>query len=303
MTNHPPVPVLNVRKPDWLKVRFPSQPDYFAVSSLLRKQGLNTICRSAQCPNRAECWSERTATFLVLGEVCTRSCAFCAVPKGKPVAPDPDEPARVAEAAAALGLRYVVVTSVTRDDLLDGGAGHFAAVVRALRARIPGVGVEILVPDFGGLEPPLLTVYETGPDVLGHNLETVESLYPAIGRKSAHYRRSLDLLRRAKDLGALTKSGLMIGLGETRDEIEKALGDLRRTGCDLLTIGQYLRPSTSHAPVARYYTPEEFERLGEEARALGFAGVEAGPLVRSSFHASRLHAARAGAAGGSACAS
>ncbi len=294
---------MKIRKPDWLKVRFPSEPDYFAVSSLLRRHGLNTICRSAQCPNRGECWSERTATFLVLGEVCTRACAFCAVPKGKPVPPDADEPARLAEAAAALGLRYVVVTSVTRDDLPDGGAGHFAAVIRALRARIPGVRVETLIPDFAGLEAPLRKVLETGPDVLNHNLETVESLYPAIGRPSPRYRRSLDLLRRAKDLGALTKSGLMIGLGETTAEIETAFADLRQAGCDLLTVGQYLRPSTGHAPVARYYEPGEFGRLADAARSLGFAGVEAGPLVRSSFHASKLHAARSGAAGGSACAS
>jgi lipoic acid synthetase len=278
-----------------LKVKFPSQDDYFSVSALLQKHGLNTICRSAQCPNRAECWTERTATFLILGDVCTRNCAFCAVTKGAPVSPEPDEPERVAEAAASLGLRYVVVTSVTRDDLPDGGAAHFARVIGALRARIPGVRVETLIPDFAGLEAPLRAVLEAGPDVLAHNLETVEPFYARIGRPAANYRRSIEVLRRAKSLGpAAVKSGLMIGLGETEDELRRALAELRQTGCDLLTIGQYLRPSKSHAPVARYYTPDDFDRLRREALGLGFAGVESGPLVRSSFRAHKLHAVLAG---------
>jgi lipoyl synthase len=295
LTNHPPDTILSPRKPDWLKVKFPSQDDYFSVSALLQKHGLNTICRSAQCPNRAECWTERTATFLILGDVCTRSCAFCAVTKGAPVSPATDEPERVAEAAASLGLRYVVVTSVTRDDLPDGGAAHFARVIGALRARIPGVRVETLIPDFAGLEAPLRAVLEAGPDVLAHNLETVEPFYVRIGRPAAGYRRSLEVLRRAKALGpAVVKSGLMIGLGEAEDDLRRALTDLRATGCDLLTIGQYLRPSKSHAPVARYYTPDEFERLRLDALGLGFAGVESGPLVRSSFHAHKLHAVLAG---------
>lgn len=275
-----------------MKVKFPSQEDYFSVSALLRKHGLNTICRSAQCPNRAECWTERTATFLILGDVCTRNCAFCAVTHGAPSAPEMDEPERVAEASASLGLRYVVVTSVTRDDLPDGGASHFARVIRSLRARIPGVKVETLIPDFAGAEAPLRTVLEAAPDVLAHNVETVESFYPRIGRPAAGYRRSLEVLRRAAAQGpSVVKSGLMIGLGETAAELSQTMADLRAAGCVLLTIGQYLRPSKLHAPVARYWTPAEFESLRREALGLGFAGVESGPLVRSSFHAPKLHAA------------
>lgn len=258
------------------------------MAALLREHGLNTICRSAQCPNRAECWSEKTATFLLLGDVCTRNCAFCAVTKGTPAPLSPDEPAQVAAAAATLGLRYVVLTSVTRDDLPDGGAAHFAAAVRALRERIPSVRVEALVPDFGGLAGPLAVVLQAGPDVLNHNIETVESLYPRIGRPAGHYRRSLEVLGRAKTAGATTKSGLMLGLGETPDEIRAALRDLRAAGCDLLTLGQYLRPSRAHAAVVRYCPPVEFERWRDEALALGFRGAESAPLARSSFHAHKL---------------
>ncbi len=301
MTNHPPDPVESSRKPDWLKVKFPSQEEYFAVSALLQKHGLHTICRSAQCPNRTECWSEKTATFLILGDVCTRNCAFCAVAKGTPAPPSPGEPVQVAEAAAALGLRYVVVTSVTRDDLADGGAAQFAATIGALRTRIPGVLVETLVPDFQGAAEPLALVLGAGPDILNHNLETVESFYPRIGRPSANYRQSLGVLRRAKAMGATTKSGLMIGLGETGEELGTALRDLRTAGCDLLTIGQYLRPTRSHAPVARYYTPDEFRRWRDEALLLGFRNAETGPLVRSSFHAHKLFAALAGGAQDSPC--
>ena len=292
MTNHPPDSNPSPRKPDWLKVKFPSQEGYFSVSAILRKHGLNTICLSAQCPNRAECWTERTATFLILGDVCTRNCAFCAVTKGTPSAPEMDEPERVAEAAASLGLRYVVVTSVTRDDLPDGGAAHFARVIRSLRDRIPGVKVETLIPDFAGAEAPLRTVLEAAPEVLAHNVETVEPFYPRIGRPFARYRRSLEVLRLAAALGpAVTKSGLLIGLGETAADLSRTMADLRAAGCSLLTIGQYLRPSKLHAPVARYWTPAEFESLRREALGLGFAGVESGPLVRSSFHAHKLHAA------------
>ncbi len=292
MTNHPPDSNPSPRKPDWLKVKFPSQDGYFSVSAVLRRHGLNTICRSAQCPNRTECWTERTATFLILGDVCTRNCAFCAVSKGRPAPPEADEPERVAEAAVSLGLRYVVVTSVTRDDLPDGGAAHFARVIRALRDGIPGVRVETLIPDFAGAEAPLRTVIEANPDVLAHNVETVESFYPRIGRPAAAYRRSLDVLRRAGGLGAAAvKSGLMIGLGETPADLTRTMSDLRTAGCGLLTIGQYLQPSRRHAPVVRYWTPTEFEALRREALALGFAGVESGPLVRSSYHAHKLHAA------------
>ncbi len=289
MTNHPPDPVESSRKPDWLKVKFPSQEEYFAVSALLRKHGLHTICRSAQCPNRTECWSEKTATFLILGDVCTRNCAFCAVSKGTPAPPSHDESAQVAEAAAALGLKYVVVTSVTRDDLADGGAAQFAAVIGALRARIPGVLIETLVPDFRGAVEPLALVLGAGPDILNHNLETVESFYPRIGRPAANYRRSLGVLRRAKDMGATTKSGLMIGLGEAEDELRRTLVDLREAGCDLLTIGQYLQPTRTHPSVIRYYTPDEFRRWRDEALLVGFRDAEAGPLVRSSFHAHKLY--------------
>ena len=289
MTNHPPDPIASSRKPDWLKIKFPSQEEYFAVSALLQKHGLHTICRSAQCPNRTECWSEKTATFLILGDVCTRSCAFCAVPKGTPAPLSPGEPEQVAEAAAALGLTYVVITSVTRDDLADGGASRFVEVLAALRARIPGIRVETLVPDFGGSAESLARVLRAGPDILNHNLETVESLYPRIGRPAGRYARSLELLGRAKEAGAVTKSGLMVGLGESGDELRRALGDLRRAGCELLTIGQYLRPSRTHPAVARYYTPDEFRRWKDEALGLGFRDAEAGPLVRSSFHAQRMY--------------
>jgi lipoyl synthase len=302
LTTHPPDPVESSRKPDWLKVKFPSQEEYFAVSALLQKHGLHTICRSAQCPNRAECWSEKTATFLILGDICTRNCAFCAVGKGTPAPLSPDEPAQVAAAAAALGLRYVVVTSVTRDDLADGGAAQFAAAIGALRQRIPGVKIETLIPDFAGAEEPLALVLGAGPDVLNHNLETVESFYPRIGRPAANYRRSLGVLRRAKAMGAVTKSGLMIGLGEEEDDLRTALADLRAAGCDLLTIGQYLRPTRTHPAVAKYYTPEEFRRWRDAALSLGFREVESGPLVRSSFHAHKLFDTLAGAAEDSPCA-
>jgi lipoic acid synthetase len=276
-------------KPAWLKVKFPSEAAAFSVAAVLDSRKLHTICRSAKCPNIGECWSQRTATFLILGDVCSRACAFCAVAKGVPAPPEPDEPRAVADAAAALGLAYAVVTSVTRDDLPDGGASQFVATIRALRERIAGLRVEVLVPDFGGDAETLRTVVSAAPDILNHNLETVEALYPRIGRPQANYRRSLDVLRRAKEWGAMTKSGLMIGLGETEDDLLGAVRDLRDAGCDLLTIGQYLQPTRAHAPVAKYYPPEEFERLRRTALDLGFAGVEAGPLVRSSFHAHELY--------------
>jgi lipoic acid synthetase len=286
----PPQDVRKTPKPPWLKVAFPSHADYFSVSSLIEGGGLHTICRSARCPNIAECWTRRTATFLILGAVCTRACAFCAVEKGAPEPPDPAEPERVAEAAAALKLAYAVVTSVTRDDLADGGAGQFVETVRALRRRLPDARIEVLVPDFGGRPEPLAAVLAERPDVLNHNLETIERLYPAIARPRANYRRSLEVLRRAKDAGATTKSGLMVGLGETPDEVLRAFADLRDAGCDLLTLGQYLQPTRSHAKAERYVPPAEFDRMKAEALDLGIAGVEAGPLVRSSFHAHELYA-------------
>jgi lipoic acid synthetase len=257
----------------------------------LKSKQLHTICRSARCPNIGHCWERKTATFLILGDTCTRNCGFCAVAKGAPEAPDPGEPNRVADAALSLGLKYVVVTSVTRDDLPDGGAGHFARTVRAVKASSPGTKVETLIPDFRGEETALDIVLQARPDVLNHNLESVEALYPAIGRPAGNYRRSLGVLAAAKRKGARTKSGLMLGLGEGRDEILGALADLRQAGCDLLTLGQYLQPAAANPPVARYYPPAEFDSFRERALELGFQEVVSGPLVRSSFEAGRMYEA------------
>jgi lipoic acid synthetase len=275
-------------KPSWLKVRLPSHSNYFEVAEKLRGQRLHTICQSARCPNRGECWSERTATFLILGDVCTRSCAFCAVTKGIPQPPDADEPGRVAEAVAAFGLTHVVLTSVTRDDLSDGGASAFARTVAAVKNRNPGATVEVLIPDFQGQEEALEAAIAVRPDVVNHNLEVPERLYPRINRAPALYRRSLGVLSLAKGRGALTKSGLMLGLGESEAEILQAFSDLRRASCDLLTLGQYLQPRRDLAPVNRYYSPEEFEQWRLIALDFGFQAVEAGPLVRSSYHARRM---------------
>jgi lipoic acid synthetase len=283
--------VTATQKPAWLKVRLPSHGDFFRVAEILKAGRLHTICQSARCPNIGECWERRTATFLVLGDTCTRHCGFCAVTKGTPAALDPEEPARVAEAVASLGLAYAVVTSVTRDDLPDGGAVHFAAVIGAIRAKSPATRVEALIPDFGGDTAALETVLAARPDVLNHNLETTESLYPAISRPRENFRRSLAVLAAAKARGALTKSGLMIGLGENEADILRTFADLRQAGCDLLTVGQYLQPTAAHPPVARYYTPEEFEALAAAARRAGFLEVVSGPLVRSSYEAGRLYGA------------
>jgi lipoic acid synthetase len=236
-----------------------------------------------------ECWSQRTATFLILGDVCTRSCAFCAVKKGVPVSAGEDETGRLAQAVEQLGLRYCVITSVTRDDLPDGGASHFAAVLRRLHDMDQGLLIEVLIPDFQGCSKSLETVLAEKPDILNHNLEVPESLYPIIGRPSSSYRRSLEVLQKAKEKRFNTKSGLMIGLGESRDDILKTLMDLRRVGCDLLTIGQYLQPSRKNIPVKKYYTPVEFADLRKQAMSLGFAGVESGPLVRSSYMAHKMY--------------
>ena len=258
------------------------------MAEILKAGRLHTICQSARCPNIGECWERRTATFLILGDTCTRNCGFCAVTKGAPLPPDPEEPRHVAEAIASLGLAYAVITSVTRDDLPDGGAAHFAAVIGAVRAQSPGTRVEALIPDFGGDAAALETVLAVRPDVLNHNLETTESLYPMIRRPRENYRRSLGVLAAAKTRGALTKSGLMIGLGESKAAILQTFADLRQAGCDLLTIGQYLQPTPAHPPVARYYTPDEFAALAATARATGFREVVSGPLVRSSYQAGRL---------------
>jgi lipoic acid synthetase len=277
------------RKPPWLKVKLPLDQNFFYVSNILRKENLNTICRSAKCPNISECWTQKTATFLILGETCTRRCAFCAVKKGIPGPPSSQEPRQVAEAVSLLGLRYAVVTSVTRDDLPDGGASLFAETIRAIKERTPGVRVEVLIPDFGGDERALEMVVGANPDVLNHNLETAESMYPMINRPKENYRRSLSVLQKAKELGALTKSGLMVGLGENEEEIIQAFSDLRSARCDLLTIGQYLQPSKAHAPVQKFFPPAEFERLKRIALDFGLRDVESGPLVRSSYKAHKMY--------------
>jgi lipoic acid synthetase len=256
------------------------------TSALLERLRLPTVCDSARCPNRGECFSHFTATFLILGEVCTRGCAFCAVKRGRPAPPEPDEPERLAEAVAGLGLRHAVITSVTRDDLPDGGAKQFAAVVRALRERCPEVRVELLVPDLNGSAEALAVVLEARPDILAHNVETVPRLYQAV-RRGADYGRSLTLLRRAKEAapGLVTKSGLMLGLGERAPEVEAVLHDLAEAGCDMLTVGQYLAPSLRHAPVARYVDRSEYDAWRRRAHDLGFKSVASGPLVRSSYKA------------------
>jgi lipoic acid synthetase len=244
------------------------------------------VCDRARCPNRGECFSHHTATFLILGDICTRGCAFCAVKKGKPLSLEADEPQRLARAVAELGLRHVVITSVTRDDLPDGGAAHYARVVAALRQHCPGVRVELLVPDFAGSREALATVLTSGPDILAHNLETVPRLYPEV-RRGADYERSLKVLEQAKELAPkiITKSGLMLGLGEESPEVEAVLRDLRQVACDMLTLGQYLSPSLHHVPVARYVNPDEFASRQRQALSLGFKSVAAGPLVRSSYKA------------------
>ncbi len=277
------------RKPAWLKTKLPTHENFFYVSSLLRKHNLNTICQSARCPNVSECWSHRTATFLILGDVCTRDCSFCAVKHGTPSQDIGEEAARVAESVDAMDLRYVVITSVTRDDLPDGGASHFAAVIEAIRIIRPKTKIEVLIPDFKGDGAALAAVLKAGPEVLNHNLEVPEPLYPRINRPRENYRRSLQVLERAKRAGAVTKSGLMLGLGESRDDMVQTLRDLRGAGCQLLTIGQYLKATKKNPHVVKYYTPDEFEQLKSMALEMGFSEVEAGPLVRSSYRAHRLY--------------
>ncbi len=278
------------RKPDWLKVRFPAGPEFARIDRMHREQGLHSVCRSAACPNQGECWSQGTATFMILGDRCSRNCAFCNVAHGPHGVPDPAEPEAVAAAVAELALRHAVITSVTRDDLPDGGAGHFAATVAAIRARAPGCRVELLIPDLGGQRAALQSILAARPDVLGHNLETVPRLY-ASARAGADYRRSLSLLAASRELAPAipTKSGLMLGLGEERDELLDVLADLRSAGVGMLTLGQYLQPSRMHLPVVRYLPPEEFAQWKSLAMAMGFTQVAAGPLVRSSYHAAELY--------------
>jgi lipoic acid synthetase len=272
------------RRPEWMRVRAQLGAGFQETKRLMRGLSLTTVCEEAGCPNIYECWSERTATFMVLGERCTRACGFCLVDTRHPLAPDPDEPARVADAVTRLGLRHAVVTSVARDDLPDGGAGHFVETIAAIRTRAPRVTVEVLIPDCKGDAASLARLFDARPDVLNHNLETVARLQRAV-RPNAGYARSLTVLARARAAGLVTKSGLIAGLGETDDEMRRAIVDLRNVGVEILTVGQYLRPSRAHAPVARWWTPDEFEALRVFAVGLGFTHVESGPLVRSSYHA------------------
>ncbi len=274
------------RKPDWLKVRFPAGPNYARIDRLHREQGLHSVCRSAACPNQGECWEQGTATFMILGDHCTRDCRFCNVTHETPLAVDPQEADKVAKAIAELKLNHAVITSVTRDDLEDGGAAQFAAVTRAIHAYRPECRVELLVPDLQGNHEALSTILAAKPEVFGHNLETVPRLYP-LARAGADYRRSLDLLAAAAQTAPdiPTKSGLMLGMGETMDEIPAVMQDLQQAGCRMLTLGQYLQPTRHHLPVVRYVEPAEFASLRDAGLQLGFAHVEAGPLVRSSYHA------------------
>ncbi len=285
----------------WLKKRLPLGDAVEQVRGLLRDKNLHTVCQSARCPNLNECWSRRAATFMILGDICTRTCRFCTVPKGKPLAIDPAEPEHVAEAAAALGLAHVVVTSVDRDDLPDQGAGHFAHTIRSLRRRLPEAVIEVLTPDFRGDEQWIDVVTDAEPTIFNHNLETVPRLYPRV-RPGAGYERSLRLLSRVKERSStsFTKSGLMLGLGEQPDDLERVLEDLRAHDVDIVTLGQYLRPSLAQLPVERFVPPDEFEAWGEKARGMGFLSVASGPFVRSSYNADEVYRAvgtRTGAGG------
>ena len=273
-------------KPEWLKARAPVGDNYHNLKKLARSLNLNTVCESAHCPNIGECWNHKTATFMMLGNLCTRRCGFCAVPKGRPEAIDFDEPRRVAEAVAQLGLKFAVITSVNRDDNIVGGARAFAMVIEEIRKQAPGCQVEVLIPDFQGNEEAIRTVVEARPEILNHNTESVPRLYRAV-RSGARYERTLRLLEFAKEIDpkVVTKSGVMVGLGEEMHELLAVYRDLAATGVNVLTIGQYLRPSKDHLPMARYYTPEEFAFMKEEALRMGFRHVESGPLVRSSYHA------------------
>jgi lipoyl synthase len=283
-----PTRSLTAPKPAWLKVRAPGGPNYIRLKGLMREWNLHSVCEEAHCPNIGECWEDSTATFMILGDTCTRNCGYCAVSHGKPVWEDREEPERVGRAVGELGLEHVVITSVNRDDLADGGAGAFAATVRAIRRYAPGCRVELLIPDFQGKAEALQTVVDAAPDVLNHNTETVPRLYKT-ARHGGRYERTLELFRRARRSAPrlLTKSGIILGLGEERAELLETMRDLRDTDVNILTLGQYLRPSAQHLPVGRYYSPEEFAELGEAGRAMGFSHVESGPLVRSSYHAKR----------------
>jgi lipoyl synthase len=287
-SNRPlPVVLPLERKPSWLKVKAPGGESYIRIKRLMRDLGLHTVCEEARCPNIGECWEHKAATFMILGDVCTRNCAYCAVSHGTPNAYDPTEPVRLAEAVAEMGLQHVVITSVDRDDLENGGAEAFALCIVEIRKRLPETSVEVLIPDFKGSEVALQIVMDARPDILNHNLETPERLYP-MARPGGRYDRALRLLANARRMGgpdALTKSGIILGMGEEWDEVLVAMRDLRRSDVNILTLGQYLRPSQSHLPVARFYPPAEFAELGEAGVGMGFAHVQASPLTRSSYHA------------------
>ena len=285
---------LDRSRPPWLKVRLPTGPQVKQLRALMRSKELHTVCEEAHCPNMAECWGAGTATFMILGDTCTRSCGFCAVKSGRPTELDLDEPARVGDAVARMSLQHAVVTSVNRDELADGGAAIFAETIREIRRRSPGTTIEVLIPDFRGVVEALDTVLEAKPEILNHNTETVPRLYSRV-RPQAVYERSLEVLRRTKQAAPdlVCKSGIMVGLGETRDEVVATMRDIRDQGTDVLTIGQYLRPSPQHLPIERYWSPEEFDGLRDAGMAMGYRHVESGPLVRSSYHAER-HARLAG---------
>ena len=276
------------RKPPWIKVKAKMGPEYTQMRGLVQREGLHTVCQEAGCPNIYECWEDREATFLIGGDQCTRRCDFCQIDTGKPAEFDADEPRRVAESVATMGLRYATVTGVARDDLPDGGAWLYAETVRQIHGLVDGCGVELLIPDFNG-EPKLLReVFDAGPEVLAHNVETVPRIFKRI-RPAFRYERSLDVITQARDFGLVTKSNLILGMGETREEVSQALRDLHEAGCELVTITQYLRPSARHHPVERWVKPEEFVELKDEADQIGFSGVLSGPLVRSSYRAGRLY--------------
>ncbi|MFI0482239.1 lipoyl synthase [Actinomadura sp. 9N215] len=276
------------RKPDWIKTRLKMGPQYRELSGLVKAEGLHTVCQEAGCPNIYECWEDREATFLIGGDQCTRRCDFCQIDTGKPAELDRDEPRRVAESVATMGLKYATVTGVARDDLDDGGAWLYAETVRQIHATIPGCGVELLIPDFNAVPEQLAEVFSSRPEVLAHNVETVPRIFKRI-RPGFRYERSLEVITRAREDGLVTKSNLILGMGETREEISQALRDLHAAGCELITITQYLRPSARHHPVERWVKPEEFVELSAEAEEIGFAGVMSGPLVRSSYRAGRLY--------------
>ncbi|MCU0236271.1 MAG: lipoyl synthase [Acidobacteria bacterium] len=276
------------RKPEWLRTRLPGGDAYFALKNKLEKRGLHTICQSARCPNAHECWNSDQATFLVMGDICSRDCRFCAVRPGRPLPLDPEEGRKLSEMAALMSLRYAVITSVTRDDLPDKGSGHFARIIRELKLARPQMRIEVLVPDFSGRDELLDAVLDAGPDVLAHNVETVPALYAKVNRRPAAFADSLRVLEHGKERGWVTKSGVMVGLGESADGLHDLFRELRARGTDLLTIGQYLQPDARSLPVERYYSPGEFAALKAEALGHGFIGVESGPFVRSSYHAEEL---------------